>query len=102
MLITDPTLIERYNDETPPSVRTLISAWNRNAPQDTSSEATKNQRVHELQAMIQNHPRKTRNNWLAWKTMTQQNLSLALKDQPSKTPNQSNQIPNGLGLNHMR
>ena len=35
MLITDPTLIERYNDETPPSVRTLISAWNRNAPQDT-------------------------------------------------------------------
>ena len=42
MLITDPTLIERYNDETPPSVRTLISAWNRNAPQDTSSEATQN------------------------------------------------------------
>ena len=40
MLITDPTLIERYNDEIPPSVRTLISDWNRNASQDTSSEAT--------------------------------------------------------------
>ena len=40
MLITDATLIERYNEETPPSVRTLITDWNRNAPQDTSSEAT--------------------------------------------------------------
>ena len=40
MLITDATLIERYNKETPPSVRTLITDWNRNAPQDTSSEAT--------------------------------------------------------------
>ena len=38
MLITDPTLIERYNDEIPPSARTLISDWNRS--QDTSSEAT--------------------------------------------------------------
>ena len=40
MFITDATLIERYNEEIPPSVRTLIDTWNRNTPQDTSSEAT--------------------------------------------------------------
>jgi hypothetical protein len=40
MLITDPTLIERCNEEASPSVRTLITDWNRNAPQDTSSEAS--------------------------------------------------------------
>jgi hypothetical protein len=41
MLITDPTSIERYNEETLPSVRTLITDWNRNAPQDTLSEANR-------------------------------------------------------------
>ena len=40
MMITDATSIERYNEEIPPSVRTLIDTWNRNTPQDTSSEAT--------------------------------------------------------------
>ena len=40
MLVTDAALIERYNEETPPSVRTLITDWDMKAPQDTSSEAT--------------------------------------------------------------
>ena len=41
MLVTDAALIEQHNEETPPSVHTLIADWNTKAPQDTSSNTQK-------------------------------------------------------------
>jgi hypothetical protein len=38
-------------------------------PMTHQAQQPKNQRMYEPQAMIQNQPMKTRNNWLAWKTM---------------------------------
>ena len=41
MLVTDAALIEQHNEETPPSVHTLIADWNTKAPQGTSSNTQK-------------------------------------------------------------